>query len=134
MPSHSRITRKSRQTRADRHSGGSASAAFLVSDDIAIGPLLRYNLRQSGIGTNYTRDYHTATLGVMADVYGNRIRMRWIAGFARVHERLWSAASDRFPAHIWTNDNTVTPRYPLLVYDDHPYEGVFWSGGIGVRM
>ena len=29
---------------------------------------------------------------------------------------------------------SVSPRYPLIVYDDHPYDGLFWTGAIGVRM
>ena len=100
---------KLHRDQGDRYRSGHLSAAFLVADDVAIGPLLRYDLRQSGVGTDFTRDYHTISAALMVDVYGERIRMRWIAGAVQQRSVSWSAAwyhgSELIPASTWTRDS-----------------------------
>jgi hypothetical protein len=196
---------------------GLLNLGVLAADDVAIGPLLRYDLRESGIGTTFTRDYHTGVVAFMADVYGEDIRMRWVVGAGLYRVDYWSAASTRIPEHSWKDDDiglvlenhmalgrevvgyshvvaaqfygeglsfrfapslefplcdrltlgplldgsffagdgaatssevglavrwyihpsvfvTVTPRYPILIFDDHQLEGIFWSGAVGWRM
>ncbi len=209
---------KLHRTIGDRITTVFGRAAFLVKDDLAIGPLLRYELRESGVGTDFTRDYHNTTIAAMAVVYGKNIRMRWIVGAGLQRKISWFAGSTRHPeqtvkdddgglvlenhmdlasggtgySHVirasifgdwvqfrfapslefaltdrltlgplfdgWFGGGTggaaisseiglacrwyvhpsvfinVTPRYPVLIFDDHQLDGVFWSASVGWRM
>jgi hypothetical protein len=190
-----------------------AHAAFLVKDDLAVGPMLRYDHRDAG-----SLEFETVIVAAMADVYGSKIRMRWVLGAAMSRRSFFYPASGRFPEYSGTEDPDwgflvenhlahggeisgythvislqilgggllfryapalefalsewlttgplfegsfgaysglalradvglavrvylqsrffleITPRYPLWSYDDHQIDGLFLTGGIGVRF
>jgi hypothetical protein len=185
-----------------------AHAAFLVKDDLAVGPLLRYDYHDAG-----SREHETLVIAAMADVYGRKIRMRWVLGATRYHYRwsqdlgglssdnVWGFLAENhmalggdvtgythvislriqqegltfryapvleFALNEWLTTGPLfegsfgaytgglalrsevglsvrgyfqsrlflhlTPRYPIWSYDDHQINGVFWTGGIGIRL
>ncbi len=185
-------------------------AAFLVTDNLAVGPLLRYDIRDAG-----SRVFHTLVVAAIADVYRQNLRMRWVLGATRYQYRWPEYNGGRFYDPVWgflaenhmalggdvtgythvislwihhggvalgyapvlefalndwlttgplfegrvsaSNDGTglfpraevglsirgyflsslflqLTPRYSVLSYDDHPIDGFFLTGSVGVRL
>lgn len=185
-------------------------AAFLVTDDLAVGPLLRYDIRDAG-----SREFHTLVVATIADVYRRQLRMRWVLGATRhqyrwpeydggrFYDPVWGFLAENHMAQdsevacythvisLWIHQEGVTlryapmlefalnewlttgplfegsasgynrgdglylraevglslrayiqsrlflqltPRYPVLSYDDHQIDGIFFTGGVGVRL
>jgi hypothetical protein len=184
--------------------------AFLVTDDLAVGPLLRYDIRDAG-----SRVFHTLVVAAIADVYRQKLRMRWVLGATRFQYRwpeynggrfydpVWGFLAENHMAQggdvagythvisLWIHQEGVTlryapvlefalnewltsgplfegsasgsnggaglfpraevglflrayiqsrlflqltPRYPVLSYDNHQIDGVFLTGSVGVRL
>ena len=196
--------------RGDAKTSYYGHAAFLVTDDLAVGPLLRYDIRDAG-----SRKFHTLVVAAIADVYRQKLRMRWVLGATRYQYRwsqdnggrssdvVWGFLAENHMAlggdvtgythviSLWIHQEGVTlryapvlefalnewlttgplfegrvsasnggaglflraevgiflrvyiqsrlflqltPRYPVLSYDDHQIDGVFFTGGVGVRL
>jgi hypothetical protein len=196
--------------RGDETNSYYGHAAFLVTDDLAVGPLLRYDFRDAG-----STEHQTLVVAAIADVYRQKLRMRWVLGATRYQYRwpeynggrfydpVWGFIAENHMAQggdvtgythlisLWIHQEGVTlryapvlefalnewltagplfegsasgsnggaglflraevglslrayiqsrlflqltPRYPVLSYDNHQIDGVFFTGSVGVRL